>query len=1546
MRAPSTPGGGGGSLRRFFSRRRHRAARVATPALGAAAQKMQARRTRLLDSWSLPELYALRELVHVAINKSAIAPTDPLALQRAARGDERTRNVVSSSASSSTTATSVTPPHVASLEDLKHQQLLQTRVDAALVRSKRFYFIRRADSRLRLSTRRQFVRLFPLLERTSKAVQRSLYRAFDADDSGKIEFDELCEMLARVRQARGSSVRDMAGLVFSWFQGDRSDAVLTYADVKLLAVTVMELGGENKVLTENGYDLVASLTKLVLGRGQTQVSEQTFCQEMDCGLGAHVLHVLLAPFGVVQALLDEETILHEMESTRWKGGDTAYVLSSTWWAQWRRYVQPNHCKASAQQTNNGSRINTDENEQAAGERQVQERRHDTHQPQHTSECHPRPGPIANSVICANEQLGTLRLGLEESKDFVLVPAGVWRRLVQAYGGGPEFPRQIMDASKNDEQQGMPPREVNGNLETLTGITLLLKSEGNQQMQRFLVDLYPVALQVRLARHDSRHVYLVYARRFLLHRAASLKEIVYRMGIFPGVNAKEVTLWLRRYRLQSWVRLECSLEAPHATLEGLQITSAQEILVDFRAMDIDEDPQSIAQQRRRSSLALMPRRNLLSVPMLQPVGNDFICCPSTSLAKFAKTGDWKILRESMVAEQEAAASASLVSARVGPGGVLVGLAKHMEAATRSSGGRLVAHDGLRATGLINMGNTCFMNSALQCFVHSPVFREYFLSNRYEIEVNKKNQLGSRGAVAAAYAQLQSSLWRERDQGYLLPGRFRDEFTRVRRHFEETRQYDAHEFMVALLDCLHEDLNQGCRMLAASTEDAIQEKSSKCLGFGSFAGSDPMNADEERWQANHEESESPSDEVQGDAAWRAYTSVNSSVVVDLFHGQMRSETVCGTCGERKCTFDPNLFFSLPIPESNFVRVEVNVVLQARKLPSGDMNEKNADTAIQAVQRGYWLRRGCNVGVLCDRIATVHGRSSGNRFLLVEVRRNRIKRIVEGDEIVDKLATAPPGSLAAYERAWTLAEIPAIPAILSESIDVHAHGKSRNDDSTKIIAERIRSFSDLRVGSRVDARDNHNDWHPGTVIETAGGSEPEQEDVHKVSAVYSKQYHQRVCVHFDAFSTKWNKWFTARDWKAKRLQPLHTRTSKQTEVFEVQVVHRFDSQPSSAVTREEAQTQASGDDHSFTGELPSSQKLSCPDPEERLSLNVFGTPLFVTIASDKSAQEMHQALLLQTARFWQDFDGSRYHDSAESNNGGEDANPSWQTNLPYRVHVVNLEDLSTARGVPLPFDSSALLQHFSTRSVLALDWINRHDYTSEEVKVPDDVPVDVAEAAETDPDLRADLDAAASLKQQDNSPAEASSTTDDDSPPLYAVPLAKCMDALMREEVISLEDRWVCEKCGVPREGSRLSAIWRLPDLVMVQLKRFQYLENQHKQKVRSLVDFPLKGLDFSKWLGRHDGPDSPVYDLYAVANHVGGLTRGHYTAYCRYDADFPESSALFKVTENSDVQCPELWFRFDDEKVSEIAAGDVVTDAAYVLFYKRRTLSPHNVLRYAL
>lgn len=62
--------------------------------------------------------------------------------------------------------------------------------------------------------------------------------------------------------------------------------------------------------------------------------------------------------------------------------------------------------------------------------------------------------------------------------------------------------------------------------------------------------------------------------------------------------------------------------------------------------------------------------------------------------------------------------------------------------------------------------------------------------------------------------------------------------------------------------------------------------------------------------------------------------------------------------------------------------------------------------------------------------------------------------------------------------------------------------------------------------------------------------------------------------------------------------------------------------------------------------------------------------------------------------------------------------------------------------------------------------------------------------------------------------------------------------------------------------------------------------------------------------------PVYDLWGVVNHYGGLNGGHYTSFALNKHD-------------------NRWYDFSDDRVSAVESeSDLVTSAAYVLFYQRR------------
>lgn len=124
----------------------------------------------------------------------------------------------------------------------------------------------------------------------------------------------------------------------------------------------------------------------------------------------------------------------------------------------------------------------------------------------------------------------------------------------------------------------------------------------------------------------------------------------------------------------------------------------------------------------------------------------------------------------------------------------------------------------------------------------------------------------------------------------------------------------------------------------------------------------------------------------------------------------------------------------------------------------------------------------------------------------------------------------------------------------------------------------------------------------------------------------------------------------------------------------------------------------------------------------------------------------------------------------------------------------------------------------------------------------------------------------------------------------------------------------------------------------LKNFLYIFQipTGRTKLHTMVQFPVSGLDMTAHLeprkstpetlptwpswrrNRRNsslGNEDNLYDLYAVCNHMGTMSGGHYTAYCRNPTDGQ-------------------WYLYDDTRVDKLPTDKVTSNAAYLLFYARR------------
>ena len=251
------------------------------------------------------------------------------------------------------------------------------------------------------------------------------------------------------------------------------------------------------------------------------------------------------------------------------------------------------------------------------------------------------------------------------------------------------------------------------------------------------------------------------------------------------------------------------------------------------------------------------------------------------------------------------------------------------------------------GLSNLGNTCFMNSGLQCLVHIPSLIEYFKNDTYVKEINTKNPLGMKGELAKSFGELVKAMW-SGDYAYLAPRDYKLTVGKFAPTFSGYAQQDSQEHISFLLDGLHEDLNR------VVNKPYIEMK----------------EIDKPDMEAAQE-------------SWDRHQLRNKSIIVDTFQGQYKSTLVCPECQKVSITFDPFMYLSLPLPIKKTRNIKLTLV--------------RLNPAIKPIIYKVKIPKNSRIGELCEELSKICGIDS-DQLVVCDVYSHRFHKTFEPSESIN--------------------------------------------------------------------------------------------------------------------------------------------------------------------------------------------------------------------------------------------------------------------------------------------------------------------------------------------------------------------------------------------------------------------------------------------------------------------------------------------------------------------------------------------------------------------
>jgi len=955
-------------------------------------------------------------------------------------------------------------------------------------------------------------------------------------------------------------------------------------------------------------------------------------------------------------------------------------------------------------------------------------------------------------------------------------------------------------------------------------------------------------------------------------------------------------------------------------------------------------------------------------------------------------------------------------------------------------------GFGACGLTNLGNTCYANSAIQCISYIPLLRSYLLSSQYKIngDLNKDNPLGTGGKLLEEFSDLLKVMWSGKYNSR-APRAFRHQLGRARQQYAGADQQDAQELLNDMIDSLHEDSNKVKQKPYVEGIEDFWVKNTSLSRVG-----------EEAWRR----------------FLRRNRSVITNVAMGQVLNRVTCP-VCNHSSLNFDPFNM-LSIPFPTASEVHFRCQIMRSASALNCPDilnrgkiSIYNEAEPDFFAPSEylimeEHNISMPRLADIGDLKLRLQNFSGISSKN-FKLCKVEEVKINADLSASNVIQSYfklhqlsdKEGPCLDLAkktndlnssAISTTFLIAfestlkprphqedtpkkEVSKLPreergsnsiesTLLQQQLKVYGNKLEAKlyDTNPFLVAKAMsrnmwpRSQSDFKLGLRVDAIDQKNQWFQGSVIEIIQGNNSENE------SESGRRDVKKVRIHFDNFSSKWDEMYTIDNFNKGQVKPLYSHATPKEKPTEFVVHHRRSAKsfeynvlfglPFYVQCHIEWSTARAG--AHILAQL--SRFLQPPtfkvDKRGAIKSNSDGSTTNDFLrrnidnkkdyqASDETRQIISQIIdeLIEADKRYVE-----YVLSSENQNKSEESNlyaASLSSNLykklnsllpllPFDIILcsaespVSKQDANGHEEISFPFSLVRTIGNFiNARHAIAIHWHHSSKMKNSMLYIHPQIGFAKGSQPTIDGESVSDLGKRTASERWGKSND--------------GLHLGVCLDEFCKKQRLKKSECWRCPKCKEVREGQQDMRLWRLPDILTFHLKRFN-CSARWREKITTKVNFPLNGLNMEEWcdndsptLERSDG--SCIYDLFGVVNHYGGMTGGHYVATCKaspcgadgseevghsfngagvHSFDINEGicrSSGWKLGRNKEKEsnsqqaksalsaakalCESsepLWLQFDDDLVEPIPPKSVVSEMAYVLFYRRRNISPSNIAKY--